>query len=84
MYSFVEMINDELELHWLHNRAENLEVDGRWQEMAHSNLRDEFSPLAAPARVPVAVEAYDQRTCPDLCQLAGKECCSRRRVQTYD
>ena len=34
--------NDELELHWLHNRAEDLTVDGRWQAMARSNLRDEF------------------------------------------
>ncbi len=34
--------NDELELHWLHNRAEDLSVDGRWQAMARSNLRDEF------------------------------------------
>ena len=34
--------NDALGLHWLHNRAEDLEVDGRWQAMARSNLRDEF------------------------------------------
>ncbi len=34
--------NDELELHWLHNRAEDLDVSGRWQAMARSNLRDEF------------------------------------------
>ena len=34
--------NDELTLHWLHNQAEDLEVDGRWQAKARSNLRDEF------------------------------------------
>jgi glutamate dehydrogenase len=34
--------NDALGLYWLHNRAEDLEVDGRWQAMARSNLRDEF------------------------------------------
>lgn len=33
---------DALELHWLHNRAEDLEVNGRWQAIARSNLRDEF------------------------------------------
>ena len=34
--------NDALGLHWLHNRAEDLKVRGRWQAMARSNLRDEF------------------------------------------
>lgn len=34
--------NDELTLHWLHNQAEDLQVDGRWQAKARSNLRDEF------------------------------------------
>ena len=34
--------NDALGLYWLHNRAEDLAVDGRWQAMARSNLRDEF------------------------------------------
>ena len=34
--------NDGLGLHWLHNCAEDLEVSGRWQAMARSNLRDEF------------------------------------------
>ncbi len=34
--------NDALSLYWLHNKAEDLEVDGRWQAMARSNLRDEF------------------------------------------
>jgi len=34
--------NDTLVLHWLHNRAEDLEVNGRWQAIARSNLRDEF------------------------------------------
>jgi len=34
--------NNELGLHWLHNRAEDLDVVGRWQAMARSNLRDEF------------------------------------------
>ncbi len=36
------IFNDELTLYWLHNQAEDLEVDGRWQAMARSNLRDEF------------------------------------------
>jgi glutamate dehydrogenase len=34
--------NDELELHWLHNSAEDLKVSGRWQAQARSNLREEF------------------------------------------
>ena len=34
--------NDELELYWLHDSAEDLEVDGRWQAQARSNLRDEI------------------------------------------
>lgn len=36
------MFNDALGLTWLHNRAEDLKVHGRWQAMARSNLRDEF------------------------------------------
>ena len=34
--------NDALGLTWLHNQAEDLLVDGRWQAKARSNLRDEF------------------------------------------
>ena len=34
--------NDALGLHWLHDRAEDLQVRGRWQAKARSNLRDEF------------------------------------------
>ncbi len=34
--------NDALGLYWLHNQAEDLEVEGRWQAAARSNLRDEF------------------------------------------
>ena len=34
--------NDELELFWLHESAEDLEVQGRWQAQARSNLRDEI------------------------------------------
>ena len=34
--------NDALGLYWLHNRAEDLKVDGRWQAIARSKLRDEF------------------------------------------
>ncbi len=34
--------NDALGLYWLHNRAEDLKVSGRWQAIARSNLRDEF------------------------------------------
>lgn len=34
--------NDGLGLYMLHNYAEDLEVSGRWQAMARSNLRDEF------------------------------------------
>ena len=34
--------NDALGLQWLHNCAEDLQVSGRWQAMARSNLRDEF------------------------------------------
>ena len=34
--------NDALGLNWLHYKAEDMEVDGRWQAKARSNLRDEF------------------------------------------
>ncbi|MGI9233916.1 MAG: NAD-glutamate dehydrogenase [Woeseiaceae bacterium] len=34
--------NDALRLQWLHNSAEDLNVSGRWQAMARSNLRDDF------------------------------------------
>ena len=34
--------NDALGLYWLHNRAEDLKVRGRWQAIARTNLRDEF------------------------------------------
>jgi glutamate dehydrogenase len=34
--------NDALGLYWLHTQAEDLEVEGRWQAKARSNLRDEF------------------------------------------
>jgi len=37
--------NDALRLYWLHNQAEDLSVDGRWQAMARTNLRDEFFQL---------------------------------------
>jgi len=36
------IFNDTLGLYWLHNQADDLEVEGRWQAMARSNLRDEF------------------------------------------
>jgi glutamate dehydrogenase len=32
--------NDELEIYWLHNSAEDLRVSGRWQAQARSNLRE--------------------------------------------
>jgi glutamate dehydrogenase len=32
--------NDELGLYWLHNSAEDLKVDGRWQAQARTNLRE--------------------------------------------
>ena len=32
--------NDDLGLFWLHNQAEDLVVNGRWQAQARSNLRD--------------------------------------------
>ena len=34
--------NDELDIWWLHNSAEDLKVSGRWQAQARSNLRDEI------------------------------------------
>ncbi len=34
--------NDALEIYWLHDSAEDLEVHGRWQAQARSNLRDEI------------------------------------------
>jgi glutamate dehydrogenase len=39
MYS---VLSDRLGLVWLHRSVENLAVDGRWQALARSNLRDEF------------------------------------------
>ncbi len=35
-------LNDALRLWWLHNSAEDLKVQGRWQAMARSSLRDEI------------------------------------------
>ena len=34
--------NDELEIYWLHNSAEDLKVHGRWQAQARSNLREQI------------------------------------------
>ena len=34
--------NENLGLYWLHVSVEDLEVQGRWQAIARSNLRDEF------------------------------------------
>jgi len=34
--------NERLGLYWMHTSAEDLEVHGRWQAMARSNLREEF------------------------------------------
>ncbi len=39
MYS---ALSDELGIIWLHRATENLAVEGRWQALARSNLRDEF------------------------------------------
>jgi glutamate dehydrogenase len=39
MYS---VLSDRLGLVWLHRSVENLLVEGRWQALARSNLRDEF------------------------------------------
>jgi len=35
-------LSERLGIVWLHRKTENLQVDGRWQAMARSNLRDEF------------------------------------------
>ena len=37
--------NDALGIQWLHNSAEDLQVSGRWQAMARSNLREDFFKL---------------------------------------
>jgi glutamate dehydrogenase len=34
--------NETLGLYWLHSSVEDLDVDGRWQAIARSNLREEF------------------------------------------
>lgn len=34
--------NERLGVYWMHTSAEDLEVHGRWQAMARSNLREEF------------------------------------------
>jgi glutamate dehydrogenase len=39
MYS---QLSDRLGLVWLHRSVESLAVEGRWQALARSNLRDEF------------------------------------------
>ena len=59
--------NDELELHWLHNRAEDLQVDGRWQAIARSNLRDEFYRL----RRKLAFELLSKRTTKKPSEIAA-------------
>jgi glutamate dehydrogenase len=35
-------LSERLGIVWLHRRTENLVVEGRWQAMARSNLRDDF------------------------------------------
>jgi glutamate dehydrogenase len=35
-------LSDQLGIIWLHRAVENLAVEGRWQALARSNLRDEF------------------------------------------
>ncbi len=35
-------LSERLGIVWLHRRTENLTVEGRWQAMARSNLRDDF------------------------------------------
>ncbi len=37
--------NEHLGLYWMHTSVEDLEVQGRWQAMARSNLREEFYSL---------------------------------------
>ena len=59
--------NDELQLHWLHNRAEDLQVDGRWQAMARSNLRDEFYRL----RRQLAFQLLSKRATKDPGKIAA-------------
>ncbi|HEX5788725.1 MAG TPA: NAD-glutamate dehydrogenase [Woeseiaceae bacterium] len=36
------MFNEHLGVYWLHSSVEDLKVDGRWQAIARSNLREEF------------------------------------------
>lgn len=40
--SMYARLSEHLGIVWLHRRVENLAVEGRWQAMARSNLRDEF------------------------------------------
>jgi glutamate dehydrogenase len=35
-------LSERLGIVWLHRQVENLHVEGRWQAMARSNLRDDF------------------------------------------
>ncbi len=59
--------NDELSLYWLHNQAEDLEVKGRWQAMARSNLRDEFYRL----RRRLAFQLLSKRSKKDPAEIAA-------------
>ncbi|MDJ0938253.1 MAG: NAD-glutamate dehydrogenase [Woeseiaceae bacterium] len=54
--------NENLELYWLHNSVEDLEVQGRWQAMARGHLREEFYRL----RRELAIELLQKRSKRDI------------------
>jgi glutamate dehydrogenase len=60
--------NDELELWWLHNSAEDLKVSGRWQAQARSNLRDEIYRL----RRSLALSLIKPRSTRDTREIADE------------
>ena len=62
------MFNDALGVHWLHNCAEDLKVEGRWQAMARSNLRDEFYKI----RRDLALQLLPRRSKSDPVETGGQ------------
>jgi glutamate dehydrogenase len=65
--------NERLGLYWLHTSVEDLRVQGRWQAIARSNLREEFyrsaatlprscSPAAASATSPYGLTSGSSNT----------------------
>ena len=65
--------NESLELFWLHVRAEELPLQGRWQAVAHGNLRDDFYRIRRKLTERL-LQKRSRKSMPDLVEtwLAGR------------